>query len=69
MKKNKKRAVVDMGYCVACGCCRKVCPVGAISIEQGVFARVDVEKCIGCGKCAKECPASIIEIEKVEVEA
>lgn len=52
--------------CVACGCCVKVCPRGAIMVDHGVTARVDEEKCIGCGKCAKVCPAAIIEVEARE---
>lgn len=60
----RKRARVEQAYCVACGCCVKVCPLGAISIERGVRAVVDPEVCVGCGKCAKECPASIIHIEE-----
>ena len=34
--------------CVACGCCEKVCPRGAIGVALGVIARVDAEKCVGC---------------------
>lgn len=63
-KKPRRRAWVDPSACVACGCCEKVCPVGAISIYHGVRAEIS-EKCVGCGKCAKECPASIIELREV----
>ena len=63
----KKKAIVDKNYCVACGACKKVCPLGIINIEQGVFAKVNLDKCVGCGKCAKTCPASVIEIQKIEV--
>jgi ferredoxin len=61
-KKTKFRAVVQSDECVACGCCAKVCPRGAISVYRGVRAVVDKEKCVGCGKCAAACPASVIEI-------
>ena len=64
--KKKRKAFVDQEYCVACGCCVKVCPLGAIQIRQGVAAQVNLEKCVGCGKCAKECPASVIVIQEVE---
>lgn len=64
--KKKRKAFVDQEYCVACGCCVKVCPLGAIHIRQGVAAQVNLEKCVGCGKCAKECPASVIVIQEVE---
>lgn len=63
--KTKRKAFVDQALCVACGCCVKVCPLGAIQVMHGVAAQVNMEKCVGCGKCARECPASIIEIQEV----
>lgn len=64
--KKRRKAWVNQKDCVACGCCVKVCPLGAIEIVKGIMAQVDVGKCIGCGKCAKECPASVITIREVE---
>lgn len=64
--RKRKKAFVDQGLCVACGCCVKVCPMGAISIFKGIMAAVDMDKCVGCSKCAKECPASVIEIREVD---
>lgn len=63
--RRTKKALVHQKDCVACGCCVKVCPMGAITIFKGVMANVDRAKCVGCGKCAGECPASIIEIQEV----
>ncbi|WP_308589020.1 4Fe-4S binding protein [uncultured Oscillibacter sp.] len=65
--KKRRSASVDQAHCVACGCCKKVCPMDAIAIWRGVTARIDPEKCIGCGKCAKECPASVIVIREAAV--
>ena len=62
----KRKAVVNIQECVACGCCIKVCPRGAISIPKGIYANIHKELCIGCGKCIKECPASIISLEVIE---
>lgn len=62
MQRKRKRAFVDTDHCVACGCCVKVCPLGAIQVDRGLYARVDEAKCVGCGKCARECPASVITI-------
>lgn len=59
----KKSATIYEQECVACGCCVKVCPLKAINIEKGIFARVDKNKCVGCGKCEKICPASVIKID------
>lgn len=62
MSVRLRRARVDQRACVACGCCMKVCPLGAIHVERGMYAQVDPSKCVGCGKCARECPASVIVI-------
>ncbi len=67
---NEKRAkkIAQVGkFCVACGTCLKVCPVGAISIPHGITAVIDANRCVGCGKCAKVCPASIIDIVQREI--
>lgn len=62
----KRKAVISIRECVACGCCIKVCPRNAISVPQGVYAKINEELCVGCGKCVKECPASIISLEVTE---
>ncbi|MCI8415996.1 MAG: 4Fe-4S binding protein [Lachnospiraceae bacterium] len=62
----KRKAAVNIQECVACGCCIKVCPKGAITVPKGISAKVDEALCVGCGKCAKECPASIITLEVTE---
>ncbi len=64
--KKKRKAFMDQESCVACGCCVKVCPMGAVQIFKGIMAQIDSAKCVGCGKCAKECPASVIEVQEVE---
>ena len=64
----RRKAKVIEKLCVACGTCVDVCPVNAINVLKGMFARVDEDKCVGCGKCEKVCPASVIDmIEKEKV--
>lgn len=64
---GKSKRVASVGKeCVACGCCVKVCPRGAIQVHLGITARVDSEKCVGCGKCEKICPAAIITVSERE---
>ncbi|OUP46452.1 4Fe-4S binding protein [Pseudoflavonifractor sp. An187] len=65
MRVVKRNAVVDQALCVACGCCVKFCPLSAVEVFHGLYAKVDPARCVGCGKCAKECPASIIRIQEV----
>lgn len=59
----RRTAVVDRALCVACGCCVKVCPLGAIRVDRGLYADVDPGRCVGCGRCAAECPAGVITVE------
>ena len=62
----KRKAVVNVHECVACGCCVKVCPRNAISVPRGICAEIRGDLCVGCGKCVKECPASVITLEVTE---
>ena len=62
IKKVRKKASIPQENCVACGCCVKVCPMSAISVYKGIYAKVDTDRCVGCAKCVKECPASIINV-------
>ncbi len=63
--RKKRRAFVERRDCVACGCCVKVCPMGAIEVIRGLYAQVRADQCVGCERCARECPASVIEIREV----
>ncbi len=62
---SRKKAIV-LDECVACGCCEKSCPLGAIRVHKGLYAVVDERKCVGCGRCEKDCPAGVIEIVSKE---
>lgn len=66
---SKRFALVDPTYCVACGCCVKVCPMSAIAVWRGVTARIDPIRCVGCGKCVRECPAGTISLMDREEQA
>lgn len=63
-RRRRRNAYVNENDCVACGCCVKVCPLGAIQVFRGIAARVDGAKCVGCGRCVRECPASVIELRE-----
>jgi ferredoxin len=60
---------VDKEKCIGCQACLQVCPVEAISMEQGK-AEIDMEKCIRCGKCHDACPHEAIrhDSEKIPFE-
>ena len=47
--------------CIGFGDCAKVCPFGAITLENGRPV-VDKETCVGCGKCVATCPKALISL-------
>ena len=67
--KSRRVAVVHKELCVSCGACANECPMGAIGVWKGCFAKVDHDACIGCSKCANVCPAGCIDIIKRETDA
>jgi len=50
---------IDNTKCIGCLQCISICPVDAISQENGKVI-IDEEKCIGCGLCVKRCPVNAI---------
>ncbi|MGI6174141.1 MAG: 4Fe-4S binding protein [Christensenellales bacterium] len=66
VKAKRRRAQIDQGRCVACGCCVRVCRLHAIEVYRGMYAQIDEKRCVGCGKCVKECPAGILTIAEVQ---
>jgi len=55
--------VVDSDKCVLCLTCMRVCPHGAIRIDQEEKVAVSVpQACQKCGTCVGECPAGAIEL-------
>lgn len=45
--------------CTACGTCKEVCPVEAITPGEPRYA-INAETCVACGQCAEACPAEAI---------
>ena len=59
--KGKEVTAVCKVGCIACGKCERVCPTGAIRLNNNLAA-IDYSKCIGCMKCAENCPRKCIQI-------
>jgi electron transport complex protein RnfB len=54
--------------CLGYGTCVKVCPFGAIHIdERDRIAVVDYDKCQSCGKCVEACPKKVLEMLPVSL--
>lgn len=47
--------------CIKCKTCLRVCPSGAIQIEENKF-KIDLKKCIFCGNCSFYCPKEAIKM-------
>lgn len=58
---EKFRGMPVMKGCIKCGTCIKVCPSGAIKINNNEFI-FDLKKCIFCGNCSFYCPKSAINM-------
>ena len=49
---------IDKAKCTGCGDCVDVCPVEALSLENG--KAVVNDECIDCGVCVDECPSGAL---------
>ena len=52
---------VDLERCVRCGKCEKVCPTGAIMVDEDIF-RVDSSRCNECRQCVDRCRQSALSL-------
>ena len=57
---GKKAKEACANTCLGCKKCEKVCPTGAVKVENNV-AHVDVSECVGCGACREACPVGAID--------
>ncbi|MGE5893395.1 MAG: 4Fe-4S binding protein, partial [bacterium] len=48
--------------CLGYGTCMRVCPFGAITMNDDHLPVVDMAKCTGCRKCEQACPKKVIEV-------
>ena len=52
---------IDQEACVACLACVRVCPTGAVEVQDPLVRIVD-ESCIRCGLCVPACPHGAISV-------
>lgn len=56
---TKTKVTVDQSLCVGCGACVDICPVSAVSINDGKVS-VDQDICVECCSCAATCMENAI---------
>lgn len=52
--------------CIGFATCAKVCPFGAIWMNEEDLPVVDEDKCTACGKCVTACPKKLFSLVPVE---
>ena len=52
---------IDKEKCTGCGDCVDVCPVEAISVENGKV--VISEECVDCGACVSTCKNEALSLD------
>lgn len=57
------RGLPIVNGCIKCGTCLKVCPTGAIKIEENEF-KINLKKCIFCGNCSFYCAKKAIRMSE-----
>lgn len=56
-------AIVDSNACVLCLTCMRICPHGAVRIDnEKKAASISIVSCQRCGICVSECPAKAITL-------
>jgi heterodisulfide reductase subunit A len=59
---SPEKAFVITELCNGCGECVKICPVNAITMQDGK-AKIDPFQCTGCGACIPTCPQEAIDFK------
>lgn len=53
-------------YCISCGKCNKVCPMGIDIMSEIKGGIISSQECIQCGACIDSCPKSILTFGIIE---
>ena len=59
---SPEKAYVIVDLCNGCNACVPICPVNAISMQEGK-AKIDPFQCTGCGACIPVCPQEAIDFK------
>lgn len=63
---------IDTSLCTGCGMCERICPSGAISMNDNKTAVIEMSLCLRCGRCHDSCPSEAVrhdsELVPLQVE-
>ena len=59
---NAFTAQFEEALCITCGKCVKVCPMGALTLDEKIA--FNAARCIGCGLCADACPTGALTMTR-----
>ncbi|HAA89644.1 MAG: Dihydroorotate dehydrogenase family protein [Thermoanaerobacterales bacterium 50_218] len=54
----------DLDKCNRCGTCAKLCPYGALTVDEDEGPQINDEYCMGCGWCLGNCPKQAVTMIK-----
>ena len=52
--------------CIGFSDCAKICPFGAITMDEDNLPQIDESECTACGKCIKICPKDVLVLTPIE---
>jgi len=58
---------LNKNICSGCGICAKICPFGAIKINEDNFPEFN-DECVFCGDCIRNCPKNAITFSHLSVK-
>ena len=55
---------IDLEKCTGCGFCTKVCPAGALVLEdkKPKMVPLGINECMSCGDCMPICPVEAVTV-------
>jgi ferredoxin len=59
-QREKPVPQIDSMRCDGCGCCVRICPTKALSLEGGIAVVIDPQRCDYLGYCELACEAGAI---------
>lgn len=60
---------IDLGKCIRCGRCAKVCTMGVVTMREGAPSIAQEERCMRCHHCYAACPVGALAMDGLDPAA